>query len=90
MTDAAEATESQTENQSNGISRILEGFRCKQVKLFNSEDAFTHREDGAVYSTVYEPESSIHSLSWNPNLHLGGWIAAGMASGLVRIENIAS
>jgi transcription factor C subunit 6 len=72
------------------ISRVLEGFKGKQIKLFNTEDAFTHRENGAVYSTVYEMKSSIDAMSWNPNLHVGGWIAAGMANGLLRVEDIAS
>ncbi|KAG9549631.1 hypothetical protein KCU79_g14281, partial [Aureobasidium melanogenum] len=72
------------------ISRVLEGFKCKEIKLFNTEDAFTHRENGAVYSTVYDLKTSIKSMSWNPNLHVGGWIAAGIANGLVRVEDIAS
>jgi transcription factor C subunit 6 len=29
-------------------------------------------------------------MSWNPNLHVGGWIAAGIANGLVRVEDVAS
>jgi len=72
------------------ISRVLEGFKCKEIKLFNTEDAFTHRENGAVYSTVYDLKTSIKSMSWNPNLHVGGWIAAGIANGLVRVEDVAS
>lgn len=76
--------------QAQGISRILEGFKCKEIKLFNTEDAFSHRENGAVYSTIYELKTAISAMGWNPNLHVGGWIAAGMASGLVRIENIAA
>lgn len=77
-------------SSSREISRILEGFKCKEIKLFNTDDAFIHRENGAVYSTVYELKSCISSICYNPNLHVGGWIAAGMANGLVRIEDIAS
>ncbi|CAD0027874.1 unnamed protein product [Aureobasidium pullulans] len=72
------------------ISRILEGFKCKEIKLFNTEDAFTHRENGAVYSTVYDLKTTISSMAWNPNIHVGGWIAAGIANGLVRVEDVAS
>jgi transcription factor C subunit 6 len=84
------STKSTTEPAPQEISRVLEGFKCKEIKLFNTEDAFTHRENGAVYSTVYDLKTSIKSMSWNPNLHVGGWIAAGMANGLVRVEDVAS
>lgn len=97
MTDALDEPEdnvTRTKNNANStpqeISRVLEGFKCKEIKLFNTEDAFTHRENGAVYSTVYDLKTSIKSMAWNPNLHVGGWIAAGMANGLVRVEDIAS
>jgi transcription factor C subunit 6 len=84
------STKSTTGPAPQEISRVLEGFKCKEIKLFNTEDAFTHRENGAVYSTVYDLKTSIKSMSWNPNLHVGGWIAAGMANGLVRVEDVAS
>ncbi|KAI5198488.1 hypothetical protein E4T39_06744 [Aureobasidium subglaciale] len=85
-----ETTKEEVRPASQEISRLLEGFKCKEIKLFNTEDAFTHRENGAVYSTVYDLKTSISSMAWNPNLHVGGWIAAGMANGLVRVEDIAS
>ncbi|KAI5273548.1 hypothetical protein E4T47_03122 [Aureobasidium subglaciale] len=85
-----ETTKEELRPASQEISRVLEGFKCKEIKLFNTEDAFTHRENGAVYSTVYDLKTSINSMAWNSNLHVGGWIAAGMANGLVRVENIAS
>jgi transcription factor C subunit 6 len=84
------STKSKTGPTTQEISRVLEGFKCKEIKLFNTEDAFTHRENGAVYSTVYDLKTSIKSMSWNPNLHVGGWIAAGIANGLVRVEDVAS
>lgn len=84
------STESRAKGAPQEISRVLEGFKCKEIKLFNTEDAFTHRENGAVYSTVYDLKTSIKSMAWNPNLHVGGWIAAGMANGLVRVEDVAS
>lgn len=97
MTDALDkpkdnvtSTKSNAVSTPKEISRVLEGFKCKEIKLFNTEDAFTHRENGAVYSTVYDLKTSIKSMAWNPNLHVGGWIAAGMANGLVRVEDIAS
>ncbi|KAG9864229.1 hypothetical protein KCV02_g24260, partial [Aureobasidium melanogenum] len=88
--DHVTSTKSAADSTPQEISRVLEGFKCKEIKLFNTEDAFTHRENGAVYSTVYDLKTSIKSMSWNPNLHVGGWIAAGIANGLVRVEDIAS
>lgn len=88
--DDVTSTKSNAHSTPQEISRVLEGFKCKEIKLFNTEDAFTHRENGAVYSTVYDLKTSIKSMAWNPNLHVGGWIAAGMANGLVRVEDIAS
>ncbi|KAI4745023.1 hypothetical protein E4T50_04658 [Aureobasidium sp. EXF-12298] len=88
--DHVTSTESRAGSAPQEISRVLEGFKCKEIKLFNTEDAFTHRENGAVYSTVYDLKTSIKSMSWNPNLHVGGWIAAGIANGLVRVEDVAS
>ena len=88
--DHVTSTESRAGPAPQEISRVLEGFKCKEIKLFNTEDAFTHRENGAVYSTVYDLKTSIKSMSWNPNLHVGGWIAAGIANGLVRVEDVAS
>ena len=79
-----------TASTGDGMSRILEGYKCEQIKLFNTEDSFSHRENGTIYTTVYELKTSITSVGWNPNMHVGGWVAAGMASGLLRIEDIAS
>jgi len=73
-----------------GIARILEGHKCEQIRLFNTEDAFAHRENGAIYATVHELKSTVVTVAWNPNIHVGGWVAAGMASGLLRIEDVAS
>lgn len=75
---------------SSGICRILEGFKCDFVRLFNTEDSFAHRENGTIYTTVHELNSAVTGVVWNPNLHVGGWAAAGMASGLLRVEDISS
>ncbi|GAB7352545.1 hypothetical protein MBLNU459_g2934t1 [Dothideomycetes sp. NU459] len=73
-----------------GLSRIVESYRCEQVRLFNAHDTFVNRDNGALYSTIYEVETSVRAVSWNPNVHVGGWVAAGMASGLLRVEDIAA
>ncbi len=52
--------------------------------------AFSYKtHNGVMFATVYEEASAVTALAWNPNLHVGGWAAAGMGSGLVRIEDLA-
>ena len=41
------------------------------------------------YTTVFEEKGGVTAVAWNPNAHVGGWAAAGMGSGLVRVENLA-
>lgn len=67
-----------------GMVRMLDGYKAECVKL--------DRNDGTHFSattTVHEHESAITALAWNPNICAGGWCAAGMASGLLRVEDIA-
>ncbi|KAK3696171.1 hypothetical protein LTR37_018073 [Vermiconidia calcicola] len=72
-----------------GVSRISEGFKVEQVAL-NIDDPKTYNSHGgAVFATVYEEKSAITALAWNPNPHVGGWAAAGMGDGLLRVEDIA-
>ena len=73
-----------------GLSRILEGFKPERISLAHGEDAGSHVRDGVIISTVYEEKSAVTALAWNPNIHVGGWAAAGMADGLLRVEDIAS
>ena len=68
-----------------GLIRMLEGYKPEAVKLSNSDEA-----QMSGYTTVYELESSVTKVAWNPNLHVGGWVAAGMASGLLRVEDVAT
>ncbi|KAK5118077.1 hypothetical protein LTR62_004123 [Meristemomyces frigidus] len=68
-----------TENPSGkALSRILEGYKAECVD--------------SVAPTPFrmvEGKTAITALAWNPNIHVGGWAAAGMGGGLVRIEDIA-
>lgn len=79
----------QNGERSPGLSRIVEGFAAERIKLFHSEDALQNKDQGIVYSTIYEPETAVTAVAWNPNIHVGGWIAAGMADGLLRVEDVA-
>ena len=73
----------------NGLSRITEGFKAERVYLAGDEHAVPNSRDYNMFHTVYEQQSAITSLAWNPNPHVAGWAAAGMADGLLRVEDIA-
>ncbi|MCJ1286954.1 hypothetical protein MMC26_006301 [Xylographa opegraphella] len=70
-----------------GMSRITEGYKVEAVELQRSNKA--RSKSGTVLATIYEEESGVTQVAWNPNLHCGGWAAAGMGCGLLRIEDLA-
>ena len=42
-----------------------------------------------VQISIYEEEQAVTCISWSPNVQTGGWAAAGMANGLLRVEDLA-
>ena len=72
-----------------GVSRITEGYKVETLDLFKGRREDKMGKDGVGHTTIYEEEMGIMQVSWNPNLHCGGWAAAGMGSGLIRVEDIA-
>ncbi|KAK4493990.1 hypothetical protein PRZ48_015176 [Zasmidium cellare] len=72
-----------------GLSRITDGFK-PQVAVLNACSApATEDTDGAMFHTIYEEKTAVTALAWNPNLHVGGWAAAGMADGLLKVEDVS-
>jgi transcription factor C subunit 6 len=76
-----------------GLSRFIEGQRIEQGQrtyregtMQNSDD----REHGLHFHTVHEEATAVSALAWNPNKNYGAWAAAGLADGLVRVENLAA
>lgn len=72
-----------------GMSRILDGFKVETVSMARTLVGDKKIKDGSVYATIYEEETAVTQVVWNPNLHCGGWVAAGMGSGLLRVEDLA-
>ena len=70
---------------SGGISRITEGYKVETSNVTLS----TKKASEGSFVTIYERETAVTQVCWNPNLQCGGWVAAGMASGLVRVEDLA-
>ena len=69
-----------------GVSRITEGYKMESIQMGKHDKK---GKSGLVYSTIFEDESGVTCVVWNPNVKCGGWAAAGMGSGLVRVEDLA-
>lgn len=76
-----------------GISRITEAFepRKRGAKKPGAKKISKDFDEANVrrWETIYEEPSAITQLEWNPSPRCGGWAAAGMGSGLLRVEDLA-
>ena len=71
-----------------GMSRFTEGYRIEKINI-NVRNSVRKGKEMVPISTIYEEETAVTALSWNPNVSCGGWLAVGWASGLVRVQDIA-
>ncbi|CAK1360640.1 hypothetical protein CB0940_06657 [Cercospora beticola] len=73
-----------------GLARFVEGFKAEKITLQNVIGApSSNARNGILYTTIYEEKTAVTAVAWNPNLQVAGWAAAGMADGLLRVEDIA-
>ncbi|KAK5169878.1 uncharacterized protein LTR77_005856 [Saxophila tyrrhenica] len=75
---------------SNGLSRIAEGFKIDRDVISKEGRVEQETNAGPLPMTVFEEKSAVSALAWNPNIEAGGWAAAGMGDGLLRIEDLAT
>ncbi|KAF1932918.1 uncharacterized protein M421DRAFT_416516 [Didymella exigua CBS 183.55] len=69
--------------------RITEGYKAVQPGISYSTTSKKKPEnENSTLMTVYEEDSSVSALAWNPNLKFGTWAVAGMNSGLLRVEDV--
>ena len=73
-----------------GVSRITEGFKIEHNYLSKEDRRKRKQRDTVPVMTVHEGKSAVSALAWNTNVEVGGWAAAGMGDGLLRIEDIAT
>jgi len=84
-----------------GLSRFVEGLQIEKTTLLRIDRpskggaskkgaSSANVPEGVPFVTVYEEKTAVTALAWNPNMHVAGWAAAGMADGLLRVEDIAS
>ncbi|KAH9877149.1 hypothetical protein IAQ61_002512 [Plenodomus lingam] len=71
------------------LARITEGFKAVQPGIQHSAMSKKPNNPEANRGlTIHEARSAITALAWNPNLEYGTWAVAGMADGLLRVEDI--
>lgn len=66
-----------------GSVRFTEGYKAEKQSIG------AHGTGKSTLATVmYDEKQAVTALEWNPNLDCAGWAAAGMGSGLLRIEDV--
>lgn len=75
------------------LVRFVDGFKVVRPSVggasSNAEGKAKKAPPGGNIITVHEEQTAVTKVAWNSNLGFGTWAAAAMASGLVRIENLA-
>lgn len=71
----------------NGLTRLVDGFAVR-VEPMKQYDFSPAKNLGP--QSVFETRSAVTAVAWNPNLKCGGWAAAGMGDGLLRVEDVSS
>ncbi|PYI05900.1 hypothetical protein BO78DRAFT_344767 [Aspergillus sclerotiicarbonarius CBS 121057] len=77
------------DGQGPDTSRFHDGYRAEHTSLMRTLVGDPKLVNGTAVITVYDEETHITVLSWNPNQLCAGWAAAGMGCGLVRVEDLA-
>ncbi|KAL8732901.1 MAG: hypothetical protein Q9166_002502 [cf. Caloplaca sp. 2 TL-2023] len=70
-----------------GRVRITEGYKAQEAALLMGTGKKS--VEGVVVATVYEEEGQARCVSWGKELKVGGWVAVGFGSGLIRVEDLA-
>ncbi|CAK3813408.1 Transcription factor tau subunit sfc6 [Lecanosticta acicola] len=69
-----------------GLARIVDGWN---LTVYNHSNFYGPAANkGNLNGVVFEKETAATALAWNPNVHVGGWAAAGFGDGLLRIEDL--
>lgn len=76
-----------------GISRFVEGWKVETSSVGPSSGLGNKKVTGKgvqdiMFSTLFEEESGVTQIAWNPNLAFGTWAAAGTGCGLLRVEDL--
>ncbi|KAL2868296.1 transcription factor TFIIIC subunit TFC6 [Aspergillus lucknowensis] len=77
------------EPRSSGTSRFYDGYRAESISLLRNMMGDRKLINGTMVITIYEEQTHITTLSWNPNQSCAGWASAGLGCGLLRVEDLA-
>ncbi|OQD93761.1 hypothetical protein PENSOL_c030G00395 [Penicillium solitum] len=72
-----------------GTSRFHDGYRAENQKLATHKLFETNPVNGMGTSTIYEENTHVTALGWNPNRPCAAWASAALGCGLVRVEDLA-
>ncbi|KGO77888.1 hypothetical protein PITC_060690 [Penicillium italicum] len=72
-----------------GTSRFHDGFRAENQKLATYKLFETNPVNGMGTSTIFEENTHVTALGWNPNRACAAWASAALGCGLVRVEDLA-
>ncbi|KAL8670490.1 MAG: hypothetical protein Q9168_004972 [Polycauliona sp. 1 TL-2023] len=75
------------DGQGRGRVRITEGYKAQEAPVLRGTGK--RAVEGMVVATIYEEEGQVRCVSWGTEVHVGGWVAVGMGSGLIRVEDLA-
>ncbi|EED19556.1 transcription factor TFIIIC complex subunit Tfc6, putative [Talaromyces stipitatus ATCC 10500] len=77
------------DDQTPNTSRFTDDLEVESLSLVRNAKEGTKIVNGVMTITIYDEEQHVVAVDWNPNQHCAGWAAAGMGSGLVRVEDLA-
>ncbi|KAF4550852.1 Hypothetical protein D9617_15g042030 [Elsinoe fawcettii] len=78
-----------TDTKDRGMTRFVEGFKAETTLIFKLQVSKDPNALG-LFTTIHEAQTAVTQVAWNPNLCCGGWIAAGTATGLLRVEDLGT
>ncbi|KAK2750996.1 hypothetical protein FQN57_000071 [Myotisia sp. PD_48] len=68
--------------------RFCDGFKAQSLNLSRGVKQSENEASTSTVMTLYEEESAVTALAWNPNGQYAGWACAGFGSGLIRVEDL--
>ncbi|KAI1435299.1 hypothetical protein GGR50DRAFT_334445 [Xylaria sp. CBS 124048] len=87
----AKKSQSKKTNKGKAKSKTAAKAGSKASKQPEGEvDEETAMTSGPGPIVLYEPQTRITALAWNPNVEFGCWAAAAMGSGLVKIIDVGA
>lgn len=78
-----------SEADSPGTSRFFDGYRAESASLLRNMLGDRKLVNGTMIITLYEEETHVTAVAWNPNQACAGWASAAVGCGLIRIEDLA-